>query len=479
MNHLIKHLLLTIKVLVMMTALTVSPLIAKTKADVRYGKYKQSGLDKPFIKHQDISPVLSALEQQPMLTIQTIGQSFNGTNIKTISVGKGKTHILIWSQMHGDEPTATGAIFDVINYIIDDEQVDWRASWTNKLTLTFMPMLNPDGADKTTRVNAQGIDINRDARALQTPEGKVLMELLTTLKPQFAFNLHDQSRTYGAGNTGNPATVSILAPSYNYQRDINPIRLNAMQLIVDINETIEGQLTDHIGRYDDGYSHRAFGDTFTKTGVSTVLIEAGGYPSDDNRQVARKAIYKMVLAGIDSINTQSYTTFTQAQYESIPLNIEHKIKDLIINNLTINHHKNKNYQTDLIINFDVYGSQKAKIQAIGDASDFSAYHVFDAKDFNYQTGKSFSINKKLTLTDSVYFRLLKQGYSHFVGDIDKLKVSTRFPVMINPSKTACVLPCNGQTATFLLTDGRGIKFAVINGQIIDLRTGKTLNPLGT
>ena len=44
----------------------------------------------------------------------------------------------------------------------------------SSLTLHFVPMLNPDGAERFQRRNAQGIDINRDALRLQTPEGRAL-----------------------------------------------------------------------------------------------------------------------------------------------------------------------------------------------------------------------------------------------------------------------------------------------------------------
>ena len=42
----------------------------------------------------------------------------------------------------------------------------------SSLTLYVVPMLNPDGAERFQRRNAQSIDINRDALRLQTPEGQ-------------------------------------------------------------------------------------------------------------------------------------------------------------------------------------------------------------------------------------------------------------------------------------------------------------------
>ena len=42
----------------------------------------------------------------------------------------------------------------------------------SSLTLYIVPMLNPDGAARFQRRNAQQIDVNRDALSLQTPEGR-------------------------------------------------------------------------------------------------------------------------------------------------------------------------------------------------------------------------------------------------------------------------------------------------------------------
>ena len=45
-------------------------------------------------------------------------------------------------------------------------------------TLYIIPILNPDGAKAYTRLNANEVDLNRDAQDLSQPESKVLRAVL-------------------------------------------------------------------------------------------------------------------------------------------------------------------------------------------------------------------------------------------------------------------------------------------------------------
>ena len=106
----------------------------------------------------------------PELQLERVGASTLGRPISMLSVGQGPQQILLWSQMHGDEPSATPALLDLAHWLVRSSSEVARTV-LDRLSLRIVPMLNPDGAHAFTRENAQGIDINRDARTRATPEG--------------------------------------------------------------------------------------------------------------------------------------------------------------------------------------------------------------------------------------------------------------------------------------------------------------------
>ena len=92
-------------------------------------------------------------------------------------------------------------------------------------------MVNPDGAEVFQRRNIVEIDLNRDVFRQQTPEAQILKNVFDSLKAEFGFNLHDQGRDYSAGTSFNPASISFLAPSPDFEKSLTAPRENAMKLI--------------------------------------------------------------------------------------------------------------------------------------------------------------------------------------------------------------------------------------------------------
>jgi len=139
----------------------------------------------PLVDHAEVVRRINAVvsTSPDLFSSEKIGESMEGRSIHHVRVGTGPFRVLLWSQMHGDEPTATSALFDLFEYVRlhRDEPVVRRI--LSSLTLHAVPMLNPDGAQRFERRNRQSIDVNRDALRLQTPEGQILKTLRDRLEP--------------------------------------------------------------------------------------------------------------------------------------------------------------------------------------------------------------------------------------------------------------------------------------------------------
>lgn len=448
-----------------------------------YDQYKETKLDKRRIKHSDLQPLIRSLDKHPNYSVQHVGKSIKDKSISLISTGKGPINVFLWSQMHGDEPTATQSIFDIFNFLNSPDFKAEKDELLSKVTLHFLPMLNPDGAEVFTRRNALDIDLNRDALRLQSPEGRILKRVRDSLDAEFGFNLHDQSTYYNAELTDKPATISYLAPAYNYEKDINDVRGNAMKVIVFMNRIIQSYAPGQVGRYNDDFEPRAFGDNIQKWGTSAILIESGGYKNDAEKQHIRKLNYVSILSACYAIATEKYAEMPLDEYETIPQN-DRKLFNLKITEAT---HKllGKDYILDIGINHtevDINGHKDfynvGRIVELGDLSTFYGYDTLEAKGYTITEGKVYP--KKVADIEALKkldaYDLLKSGYTYVeVTHLPKDAKFIDFPLQIIASaKDVPMFHINlGVNPNFLLQKNGKNDYAVINGFLIDLNKRQT------
>jgi hypothetical protein len=265
--------------------------------------------------------------------MEEIGKSLEGRSINHLWFGSGETHVLLWSQMHGDEPTATVALLDILR-ILARHQADAPVQrLLSQLTIHLVPMLNPDGAERFQRRNAQGIDINRDALLLQAPEGRILKALRDRLQPALGFNLHNQSWRTSAGKT-NPASISLLAVAFDEARTETPGRLLAKRTCAVIRQAVEALAPGQVARYDDEFEVRAFGDNVTKWGTPVVLIETGPFAGENaDRELIRLNVVA-ILTALDALATGAVQGADARLYEALPIN-ESNLYTVIVKNASI------------------------------------------------------------------------------------------------------------------------------------------------
>ena len=275
-------------------------------------------------------------------TIRDIGTSVRGNVIKSITLGHGAKKILMWSQMHGNESTTTKAILDVINFLEEDNGLGHTI--LDHCVLCIIPILNPDGAVSYTRVNANRVDLNRDAQQRTQPESRILRSVFEEFKPDFCFNLHDQRSLFSAGTVKKPATVSFLSPSSNEEREVTPSREVAMRLIVAMEKRLQLLIPGQIGRYDDAFNANCVGDTFQMLGVPTILFEAGHFPGDYERERTREFIFHALLESLETIATNRIDRYGMVDYFKIPENQKLYYDVLIKNGHIINPDLNPEHQ---------------------------------------------------------------------------------------------------------------------------------------
>jgi hypothetical protein len=454
-----------------------------------YNNYKVDELKSKRISYDNLQELLTSLDLSEEFRVKKIGSSLEGRDINLYSFGSGETHVLAWSQMHGDESTATMAILDMLNFLnSNDKYKQFRETLSSKLTIHFIPMLNPDGAEKFKRRNALDIDLNRDALRLQFPESQALKYAQDSIKPKFGFNLHDQDQRYSAGKSHKSATLSLLAPAFNVEKDINEIRGNAMKVIVNMTDELSKFIPGHIGRYDDEFEPRAFGDNFVKWGTGTILIESGGWKNNFEKQFLRKLNFVGIFVGLQSMAQQKYIAANIDKYWEIPENRRY-LFDVLFRNLTIEFNNN-NYVIDIGVNHiekatSTYRDEyyEGVISDIGDLSTFFGYEELDCSGMIIRPGKikDVVIENINDLNESDLNKLYQDGITSVkVKNISKDSDWTNYAINLieENSDYLSSIEINGP-ADFVIVQNNSTRYVVINGYYIDLKSGKSTFINGT
>lgn len=447
-----------------------------------YETYRESSLATRRIKHADLQPLIEAVAAKPGFEVHTVGASLRGRPLRLISTGTGETDIFLWSQMHGDEPTATQAIFDILNFLASADFREEKEELLSVVRLHFLPMLNPDGAEVFQRRNTLGIDINRDALRLQSPEGQTLKRVRDSLDAAFGFNLHDQSRYYNAQRTPKPATISYLAPAYNYEKEVNEVRGRAMQVIAYMNRILQQYAPGQVGRYNDDFEPRAFGDNIQKWGTSAILIESGGYPEDLEKQEIRKLNYVSILSAIYAIGSESYRQLPLEEYYAIPEN------DRMLFDLKIEGVSYPLLGSEFEMDFGIFQHEvdreghrdfwnSSRIGDMGDLSTYYGYETLDARGYTLKEGAIYPgvLSDMKAVAQLDFWALLAQGitYVRVAQFPEGLKAS---PYPVNLVSRGFKGPAGkwdvGDNPTFVLWKDGKPAYAVVNGFLLELATRK-------
>lgn len=336
------------------------------------------------VRHDDLKIYLDGLKKAGVKVVE-VGRSYANREIYQLEFGGGPRKIFLWSQMHGDEPTATSALIDMFTILQKNRDKEWVKAIERTLTIRAVPMLNPDGAEFYQRRNLQGIDINRDAINLQTPEARLLKKLRDEWSPHIGFNLHNQNALTTAGRTNKQAAISFLVVYGDAAKTNSDGHERNKRLASAMTAAIQPYIRGHIGRYSDEWTPTAFGDNFSAWGTPTILIETGALHGQDELFLVKMNFVAMLTA-MKSLADGSEKIFSPANYEMLPPNTSGMLYNFIFRNASLIDRKSPGQPVtaDIAVNVDRRRAAfitPSYIRQIGNLSPYFGLTEFDVKDF--------------------------------------------------------------------------------------------------
>ena len=379
------------------------------KAFENYDSFRENRLNKRRFSASLWQELIN--EWSSNFAVRELGKTEEGRPIHEVKWGEGPLQVIAWSQMHGDEATATMALADIFRLLSSSEKLATKLKQKlhQKITLRIIPRLNADGAERWQRETALGIDMNRDATKQNSVEAQILSAWADEIKPSFAFNLHDQNRLYSVGNSPEQTHIAFLATTGDDEGTWTPSRLRAGQICQRMLSCIMPIIPGKIAKWTDEYESRAFGDTFSSRGYGLVLLESGGAGWDLEKQSLRKLNACLLLDAFCAIADGSYATESITEYEALPTN-ERAIVDIKITDAPLN----SSVRADVLFNLvetpmtDGNIHYSWVVENIGDMSPFYGLTEIDGKDLHLSPNSSIALGENYT-----ELVLLKDGKPSF------------------------------------------------------------------
>lgn len=166
--------------------------------------------------------------------ITCIGNSVQGRAIPLVVLSEPHVPIdhtrrlFVICRQHGDEPAPTEAMLKLIQDLALSSS-DETADLLSKVSFFIIPMMNPDGAERNTRRNSKGIDLNRDWLDLSQPETRCVRRAIDAVEPDVILDAHELS--LGNNRSDFIETVGLASGARD---DVVSACLRLQKLIVDM-----------------------------------------------------------------------------------------------------------------------------------------------------------------------------------------------------------------------------------------------------
>ena len=106
-----------------------------------YPSFRLHHLHPGVCKHAVVRPELLELVGQSngLFTSKMPAHRWKAARSHSCGMGTGPRRILLWSQMHGDEPTATLALLDILNGMLTWRSEPWFTSMVHEVSIVMHP----------------------------------------------------------------------------------------------------------------------------------------------------------------------------------------------------------------------------------------------------------------------------------------------------------------------------------------------------
>ena len=136
-------------------------------------------------------------QKSPLVRVASVGRAASGARqIWLVRIADPRTdpaqtqRLLILCRQHGDEPASTESLLRLIGGVASGGDPALRSALSH-VTLYVIPMVNPDGAEAGTRVNAHRADLNRDWGLFKQPETRAVAAAAKSIRPALIIDAHN------------------------------------------------------------------------------------------------------------------------------------------------------------------------------------------------------------------------------------------------------------------------------------------------
>jgi murein peptide amidase A len=181
------------------------------------------------IAQPQVQPAMTEVKLPPTYSDLLLGKSVKGEPITVRIFGTGSPTVFIMGGIHGDERTSVDLTTNLIALL------EKNPAYLAGKRVAILRVANPDGYAANKRVNAHGVDVNRNfpasnyksskrfgSSSASEPETRAVISALDQLKPALIISIHSISKGRECNNYDGPAEDIARAMSAHNKYPVTP-----------------------------------------------------------------------------------------------------------------------------------------------------------------------------------------------------------------------------------------------------------------